>query len=135
MPQMLIVSWTDSNSGTDASSAGSVKWHFVKDESGDKTLCDFSLPAPKSRKYAEIRTEEMVNIKGFCFTCFHNVCIDEQDEDLWQIFNRVEELNSCLNEIGSAIKDSKCSPEEINSALALYEQLVSHTVIKSLTGD
>jgi len=130
MSQMLIVSWPESNAGTDASSADSVKWHFVKEESDDMTLCDCSLPVPQNRNYAEIRTEEMTDIKGFCFTCFHNVCIDEQDEGLWQIYNRVDELNSSMSEICNAIESSKCSQEEINFALALYEQLASHSVIK-----
>ncbi|WP_141837855.1 hypothetical protein [Herbaspirillum sp. SJZ107] len=119
MPQMLVVSWPEPEVGTIASSADSVKWHFVKEESDDVTLCGCSLSAPKNRRYAEIRTEEMTDIKGFCFTCFHNVCIEEQDEDLWQIFNRIEELNNCMGEIWNAIKNSKCSQEEINSALVI----------------
>lgn len=135
MPQMFIVSWPQSTSGNNANSVEPAKWHFVKEESDVMTLCDCLLPEPQSRSYAEIRTEEMADIRGFCFACFHNVCIIEQDENLWEIYNRVEELNSCFSEIEVAIKASKCSAEEVASALALFNQLASHKVIKYVTGE
>lgn len=136
MPQMFIVSWPDDSnvSSANGTPVQNFKWHFVTEESAEVTRCCRPLPSRQNRSYAEIQTEQMKEIKGFCFVCFHDLCISEQDQVLWQLYEKVESLNSSLYKVHTAITNAKCSPTEIESALALFEQLHMHPVIESLTG-
>lgn len=136
MSQMFIVSWLE-RSGVDTvlgARAENFKWHFVAKETSEVTRCGCALPRREKRRYAEIHTDQMHDVKGFCFVCFHDLCIDTQDPTLWDLYNKVDALNSAFGAIHYAITNATSSPEEISSALALLEQLSHHSVIESLTG-
>lgn len=67
--------------------AGESSWHFVESVNHGTTACSLSVPfTTASPEYAEIKIREITSFKGLCKKCFHEMCIERQDTDLWALY-------------------------------------------------
>lgn len=130
-----IVSWSPRLQTPNGGSNTPVKWHILKGEASDEALCEEALPDDQHRNYAEIHTEQLTHIKGFCFTCFHCLCIEQQSVELWDLFGRTQKIRDGLLHLHTEISNAKCSAEDRIEALKLLAMLSKHSVTLTLTGE
>lgn len=76
MNETILVRW-----------AGESNWHFVQSINHGTTACNVHIPLNEvAPEYAEIEIREVTSFKGICKKCFHEMCIDIQDTEMWAIY-------------------------------------------------
>jgi len=68
---------------------GETLWHLSESINHGTTACNLQIPFDeKASEYAEIDILEIKSFKGTCKKCFHEICIEVQDQGLWEIYYR-----------------------------------------------
>lgn len=71
---------------------GQPNWHLVQSRNHGATECGARVPFKEmASEYAEAGRIE--NVKGICFKCFHERCINDQDPAMWTIYYGIVEKN------------------------------------------
>lgn len=66
---------------------GQPTWHFAQSRNHGTTACGLQIPlADGAPEYAEISITEITSFKGTCKKCFHEICIEVQDTELWAVY-------------------------------------------------
>jgi hypothetical protein len=66
---------------------GESAWHFAESINHGTTACNLHIPfKDASPEYAEIEILEIKSFKGTCKNCFHEMCSEIQDQDMWTIY-------------------------------------------------
>ncbi|MFZ2972724.1 MAG: hypothetical protein WA049_08800 [Ferribacterium limneticum] len=67
--------------------AGESNWHLTESINHGTTACNLRIPLKEmAPEYAEIEISEIKSFKGTCKKCFHEICIEHQNQDLWAIY-------------------------------------------------
>ena len=62
-------------------------WHLTPSVRHAKTACKKEIPLlkePTNHQYIDLL--QINNFKGICKKCFHEICIDNQIDPLWDIY-------------------------------------------------
>lgn len=66
---------------------GQSNWHFTPSVNHGSAACGVRIPLNEvAPEYTEIEILEITNFKGFCKKCFHEMCIEVQEQAMWAIY-------------------------------------------------
>lgn len=64
---------------------GQLEWHLVPSHNHGKTKCEITIPRNlHALNYVE--TGRIENVTGICKTCYHEACINDQDQAMWAVY-------------------------------------------------
>lgn len=66
------------------------QWHIAQSELHGMTFCETKIPHDEM-PIQHVKTGPVQDTEGLCFKCFHNLCIETQNERLWSIYYKVVE--------------------------------------------
>jgi len=129
----LIVRWPTVSHDGDVLKG--VRWHFIESERSLVMRCGGALTEGSGKYHVtELEMDNFHELTGFCFSCFQEICIIEQNNRLWEIFMRHQKVRESLVELANLIEASNKSAESKTVARGLLVDLLANQVIDDIVG-